>query len=81
MARLGYTAVLRDQLLRRDRDEHGGSDRPPAEDASKGDWTRQIVKARQILEDPGATDEERKAAGEWLLAHSGASQAPQMWEG
>ena len=76
-----FTAVKRDELLRRDRDEHAGRSWPPCEDASAGDWTMQLLKARRVLEDPDATDEQRETAGDWLRAHNGTSQAPTTWEG
>jgi hypothetical protein len=76
-----FTARLRDELLRQDREERGRQDYPQAEDAGGGDWTAQLLKARRVLEDPGATDEQRKVASDWLRAHSGTCQGLLTWDG
>lgn len=81
MARPSYTDRLRDELLRKDRADNGGQDYPTAEDASAGDWTGQLLKARRVLEDPATTDEQRKVASDWLRAHNGTYQGPLTWGG
>jgi hypothetical protein len=76
-----YTATKRAELLRKEHEAHGDPYTKPTQDPAAGDWTGQIHRARRVLEDPEATDEQREAASEWLRVHTGTYQGPLSWGG